>query len=204
MYSLEEGIFLVRLARESIEKYLEEGKTISPPKNAPEKLKQKAGIFVTLEAYPDKNLRGCIGYPEPIMPLIDAVIKAGISSATQDPRFTPLQAGEMEKIIVEVSVLTPPELIRVKSPKEYPKKIEIGRDGLIVEKGFYKGLLLPQVPVDEGWDAEEFLSYTCMKAGMMADCWYEEDAKIYKFEGRIFSEVEPKGEVIERSLKACK
>ncbi len=78
--------------------------------------------------------------------------------------------------------------------------IEIGKDGLIVEQGFYKGLLLPQVPVEQGWDKEEFLSNTCMKAGLLADAWFEKNTKISKFSGQIFTEVEPRGEIKEKNL----
>ncbi len=203
MYSLEDGAFLVKLARSAIEKYLENGKLIVPPKNAPEKLKEKAGVFVTLETYPKKDLRGCIGYPEPVMPLVEAIIRAAVSAAVQDPRFPPILRGELESTLVEVSVLTPPELIKVKSPKEYLQKIEIGQHGLTVERGFNRGLLLPQVPVDENWGKEEFLSYTCMKAGLPPDCWCDEGTKIYRFSGIVFCEVKPKGEVVEKKLKKC-
>jgi uncharacterized protein (TIGR00296 family) len=200
MYSLEDGAYLIRLARETIEKLLLEEGAISPPKDAPEKLKRNAGVFVTLETYPEKDLRGCIGYPEPSLPLVEATCKAAVSAATDDPRFPPLLEGELEHTLIEVTVLTPPELIEVASPKEYAKSIEIGRDGLIIEKGFNRGLLLPQVPVDQGWSREDFLSYACMKAGLMADCWLQDDTKVYKFSGIVFTEVEPKGDVKERSL----
>jgi uncharacterized protein (TIGR00296 family) len=200
MYSLEDGAFLIGLARASIEKLLREEGPISPPKDAPDKLKEKAGVFVTLETYPEKDLRGCIGYPEPSLPLVEATCKAAVSAAAEDPRFPPLLESELEQTLIEVTVLTPPELIEAASPKDYTKNIEIGRDGLIVEKGFHRGLLLPQVPVDQGWSREDFLAYACMKAGLMADCWLEEDTKIYKFSGIVFTEVEPKGEVKERSL----
>lgn len=200
MYSLEDGTFLIRLARAAIEKHLHEGGPMSPPKDTPDKLKKKAGVFVTLETYPEKELRGCIGYPEPIFPLVDAACKAAVSAAAEDPRFPPLSKTELERTLVEVTVLTPPELIKVTSPKEYANNIEIGRDGLIVEKGLRRGLLLPQVPVDQGWDKEGFLSYTCMKAGLTADCWLDEDTKIYKFSGIVFTEVKPKGEIKERTL----
>lgn len=204
MYSLEDGIFLVKLARRTIERYLADGKTIVVSKDTSEKLKAKAGVFVTLNTHPAKDLRGCIGYPEPILPLVNAIIKAAISAATEDPRFPPLPYDELNKTIIEVSILTPPELIRVKTAKDYLKEIEIGRDGLIVEKGFYRGLLLPQVAVDEGWDVEEFLSYTCLKAGLFSDCWFDEETKIYRFSGIVFSETEPRGKIIKKSLKACR
>lgn len=200
MYSLEDGAFLIKLARETIEKLLREEGLITPPKDAPENLKRNAGIFVTLETFPEKDLRGCIGYPEPSLPLVEATVKAAVSAACEDPRFPPLLEGELENTLIEVTVLTPPELIEIKSPRDYLDNIEIGRDGLIVEKGFNRGLLLPQVPVDQNWSREDFLSYACMKAGLMGDCWLDKDTKVYKFSGIVFTEIEPGGEVKERSI----
>ncbi|MFQ5975298.1 MAG: TIGR00296 family protein [Candidatus Hydrothermarchaeales archaeon] len=203
MYTIDEGKFLVGLARGAITEYLKTGEVLNLPKDIPEKLNAKAGVFVTLNTYPEGDLRGCIGYPEPIMPLYDATIKAAISSATSDPRFRPVTSKEFENIKVEVSVLTPPKLINIEKPQDYPSKIEIGRDGLIVEKGMFRGLLLPQVPVEQGWDKEEFLSGTCIKAGLMPDCWCDDETKIYKFSGKIFSEVKPRGDVEEKGLRGC-
>jgi hypothetical protein len=202
-YQLEDGRFLVELARRTIEIYFESGKTIEPPGDTPDKLKERAGVFVTLSTYPSHDLRGCIGYPEPVMPLVEATIRAAISASTNDPRFPPVSSAEMDKILVEVSILTPPVEIHVDDPREYPEKVEIGRHGLTVEKGFHRGLLLPQVPVEWGWDAEEFLANTCMKAGLMADCWLDGATKIHRFEGRVFQEKEPRGEVEEKVLKGC-
>ncbi len=207
-YSLEEGEFLVKLARKTIEEYLKSGKKPKiDEKSVPEKLKKKAGAFVTLdkvgESLREKELRGCIGYIEPIMPLYKTVMEAAISAATQDPRFEPVKLEEMDNIIVEVTILTPPELIKVKSPREYPKHIEIGKHGLIVEYGIYRGLLLPQVPVEYGWSKEEFLSHTCMKAGLLPDCWLSENVKIYRFSGIVFSEEKPRGRVVRRELISC-
>ncbi|MEE8168112.1 MAG: TIGR00296 family protein [Candidatus Hydrothermarchaeales archaeon] len=201
MYAIEDGSFLITLARQTIERYLESGEFVSEPQDTPEKLREKAGVFVTLQTYPTKALRGCIGYPEPVLPLVEATIKAAISSATGDPRFPSLLRDELDKTLIEVSILTPSELIQVSSPKDYLTEIEIGKHGLIAEKGFNRGLLLPQVPVDEGWGIEEFLSHTCVKAGLLPDSWYDEDTKIHRFSGIVFSEVEPGGEVVERSLK---
>lgn len=196
---MKDGEYLVRLARRTIEHYLREGR---PPKveNVPKKLRERAGVFVTLESYPERELRGCIGYPEPVYPLVDALIRASISAATQDPRFHPVALEELDRILVEVSVLSPPELIRA-APRDYPGEIVIGRHGLIAERGFNRGLLLPQVAVDEGWSPEEFLSHTCMKAGLMPDAWLQKGTKIYRFEGVIFAEVSPGGRVVERKLK---
>lgn len=186
MLSPEEGLFLVKIARKSIKTYLNEKRVLDIPEDTPETLKEEGGAFVTL--YKGGELRGCIGYPEPTKILVKAVIEVAISAATQDPRFPPVTVDEMENIKVEVSVLTTPQLIVVEKPTEYPEKIKIGIDGLIVERGFYRGLLLPQVPVEWQWDVNEYLSNTCMKAGLSPDCWLHEGIKIYKFMSQIFEE----------------
>ena len=124
----------------------------------------------------------------------------GAKSATRDPRFMPLEESEFDGIIIEVTVLTKPELIKVDKPEEYLSKIEIGRDGLIVEQGFFKGLLLPQVPIEQGWEVQEFISHTCMKAGLMPDAWVNKNTKIFKFSGQIFTEIEPRGIIEEKRL----
>lgn len=80
------------------------------------------------------------------------------------------------------------------------KKIKIGKDGLIAEKGYFKGLLLPQVPIEQGWDVEEFLNQTCMKAGLPPDSWIDKDTKIYQFSGQIFTEMSPKGDIKEKKI----
>ncbi len=197
----EEGEFLVKLARRAIEEYLSSGKKISPPEVS-EKLKQKCGVFVTLNKVKNgrRTLRGCIGFPRPYLPLVEAVIESAISSATQDPRFLPVRLEEMDDIVVEVSVLTPPELIKVKDPREYPEHVRIGVDGLIVELPPFSGLLLPQVAVEFGWDSEEFLSQCCMKAGLPPDYWLDPRVKIYRFQAIIFEEERPKGPVKRREL----
>jgi uncharacterized protein (TIGR00296 family) len=200
--SLEEGRLLVKLARKAVEEYLKTGKQISVPEDAPKKLLQPCGVFVTINSVRDdeKELRGCIGYPYPTTPLAKAVIESAISSATQDPRFYPLSLSELDHVVFEVSVLTPPELIKVSKTNEYPSKIKIGEDGLIVERGMFKGLLLPQVPVEWGWDEEEFLCQCCIKAGLPPDNWLLKDTKIYKFQAIIFEEEKPNGEVKRKIL----
>lgn len=186
MLSEEEGNFLIKLARESIESYIMRRKAMDVPENTPESLKEYMGAFVTLN---EKGLlRGCIGYFEPIKPLVNAVIEVAISAALNDPRFPPVTADELDDIKLEVSVLTKPELIEVNKPEEYMNKIKIGEDGLIIERDQYKGLLLPQVAVEQEWNVEEFLYNTCTKAGLTADCWIYNDVKIYKFNAQIFNE----------------
>jgi uncharacterized protein (TIGR00296 family) len=200
--SLEEGRLLVELARKAVEEYLKNRKRIRPPENIPEKLMQPRGVFVTINSVEgeEKELRGCIGLPYPTTPLAEAVIESAISSATQDPRFYPLSLEELDSVVFEVSVLTPPQLVEVENPSEYPSKIKVGVDGLIIERGFYRGLLLPQVPVEWGWGEEEFLCQCCLKAGLPPDCWLMKGTKVYKFQAIIFEEETPKGEVRRKTL----
>jgi len=197
MLSYEEGKKAVVFARKTIEQKV---KNISTSKIELQGVfDEKQGAFVTIHTYPDHSLRGCIGIPLPVMPLKNAIIE-GAESATRDPRFPLLSETELDNIIIEVTILTKPEKIIVKNPKEYPSNIEIGRDGLIVEQGFYKGLLLPQVPVEQGWDKEEYLSHTCMKAGLMPDAWFDKETKIFSFQGQIFTETIPGGEIKEKKI----
>jgi uncharacterized protein (TIGR00296 family) len=200
--SQKEGEFLVELARKAVAEYLKTRKRIILPENVCEKLLQHTGVFVTINCIEkgEKELRGCIGFPYPTTPLAQAVIESAISAATQDPRFPPLSISELDSIVFEVSVLTPPRIIEVKNPKEYCTKIRVGEDGLIVERGIYKGLLLPQVPVDWDWDAEEFLCQCCNKAGLPPDYWLIDGTKIFKFQAIIFVEERPRGEVRRRVL----
>ena len=200
--SQEEGKFLVTLARRAVKEYLKTKKQISVPKDVSEKLLQACGVFVTLNTIKDgqKELRGCIGYPYPTTPLVKAVIESAISSATQDPRFYPLSMSELDSVVFEISVLTPPELIEVKNSSEYPSKIKVGKDGLIVEKGMFKGLLLPQVPVECEWNEEEFLCQCCIKAYLPPDNWLIEGTRIYKFQAIIFEEENPEGEIRRKAL----
>ena len=197
MLQIEDGKKAVIFARKTIEEYVKNKK--KPSTVSEGFFKEKQGAFVTIHSYPSHELRGCIGIPLPVMSLEEAIIE-GATSATHDPRFPPLSNEELENIIIEVTILSPPEKIDVETPEEYLNKIQIGRDGLIVEQGFYKGLLLPQVPVEQGWDKEEFLSHTCMKAGLLPDAWFDKSTKISRFSGQVFTEVEPKGEIKEKKL----
>jgi len=198
MYKLEDGILAIKIARTVIEHHLENQKI--PDFKVPQHFKEKSGVFVTLNKYPNKNLRGCIGYPEPQFPLIDAIIDSAKSASTRDPRFPPVNSKELNKIVIEVSILTPPKLIKAQKPGDYVKKIKIGRDGLIIERGLARWLLLPQVPVEWNWEVRDFLSQTCMKAGLLADCWFDKETKIYKFSAEIFTETEPKGKVVRKDI----
>lgn len=197
MLTLDEGRKAVKYARETIENYVKN--TQHSTVDIANLFNEKQGAFVTIHTHPDHDLRGCIGIPLPVMPLKQAIAE-GARSATRDPRFHPLDEKELGKIIIEVTILTKPEIIKVKQPKEYLSNIEIGRDGLIVEQGFFKGLLLPQVPVEQEWGKEEFLSHTCIKAGLIPDAWFDKNTKISKFSGQIFIEISPNGEIKEKKL----
>lgn len=201
--TLEEGKLLVLTARKAVETYLKTRKVLKPSQQVPDKLKEKCGVFVTINRIVSgdrKELRGCIGYPYPTEPLINAVIDSAISSATKDPRFYPMSLEELDHVVFEVSILTPPELVEAEKPSMYPSKIKVGRDGLIIERRVFKGLLLPQVPVEWNWDEEEFLCQCCIKAGLPPDCWLLKGTKIYRFQAIIFGEVSPKGEIVRKKL----
>ena len=198
MFTLEDGIVAVSIARANIEKELGNSKAQMP--DPPKIFSKDSGVFVTLNTYPEKDLRGCIGYAEPIMPLKKALLDVSISSATRDPRFPRVKLQEMNSIVIDVTLLTPPEEIRYSSLEDLVSQIMIGRDGLIAKSSYSSGLLLPQVPVEWGWDVEEFLSHTCMKAGLSRNEWKKKTVRFYKFSGRVFGENEPRGEVVEMEL----
>jgi|FaiFalFF_MnMetaG_3_1042247.scaffolds.fasta_scaffold00205_2 uncharacterized protein (TIGR00296 family) len=193
-----DGYTLVKLARSAVEHYLNYKKVIEPDSSIRSRYSMKYGVFVTINEYNKgmEELRGCIGFPMPTKELYSALIDAAIASAFNDPRFKPLSIDEYPKITFEVSILTEPELIKVNDPREYKDIIKVGRDGLIIVWRYGSGLLLPQVPVEYGWDAERFLCETCMKANALPDCWLYEDTKVYRFEAIIFKEVEPNGKVV--------
>jgi len=197
-----EGKFLVNLARNAVLKKITVGDTIKPPLNSSRKLFERAGVFVTLNTVKNgnKKLRGCIGYPYPTRLLIEAIIDSAINAAVHDPRFLPLTITEINTVVFEVSVLTPPNIIEINDPKEVTKKITIGKDGLIVERGPYKGLLLPQVPIEWGWNPEEFVSQCCIKAGLPSNSWKSKQTKIHTFQAIIFEEKTPQGDIVEKTL----
>ncbi|KXA99352.1 hypothetical protein AKJ41_05585 [candidate division MSBL1 archaeon SCGC-AAA259O05] len=198
MLGLEEGKKAVEIARETIETYLKEGRKPDPPGEIPEKFREDRGVFVTLNK--SGSLRGCIGRPLPDQPLIDGLMDSAINAATSDSRFPSVGEGELKNISIEVSVLTVPDKVEVDDPKELPEKVRVGRDGLIARYRSRAGLLLPQVPVDNDWDAEEFLSQTCVKAGLSPDAWVKGGVEFEKFSAQVFGEKEPGGEVVEKGL----
>lgn len=192
-----EGQIAVRTARKAVE-----SEVIGGPGgdlDLPVSFKEKRGVFVTLDTYPEHSLRGCIGYPEPTYPLGVALVRAA-EAACHDPRFPTLRSSELDHTVVEVSVLTVPEEVKSRDRRQLPSMIKVGVDGLIMERGPYRGLLLPQVPVEWGWDPTTFLEQTCIKAGLTPDRWLDPSCRIFRFQAEIFSEEAPNGKVVRKEL----
>jgi AmmeMemoRadiSam system protein A len=171
--------FLLQLAREKIVARCQRKKIPEKPFFS-EPLKEKLGVFVSLHS--GGELRGCIGYIKGIRPLQQAVAEMAESAAFHDPRFLPVSGEEIDTLEIEISVLS--KLDRVDDISE----IKVGSDGLLIERGLFSGLLLPQVATEMGWDRETFLSQTCRKAGLPAVEWKSGKCTIYKFTAEIFSE----------------
>ena len=194
----EKAKILMELARESIKKGIEgkmpEPENIDVDENIKKEFDYKRGVFTTLYLYPEKKLRGCIGIPYPIYPLWKAVIISAYESAFCDPRFNPLKKDEFQKIVIEITVLTEPEKLEGE-PEDYIHQIEIGKHGLIAQRGIFKGLLLPQVATEWGFNEEEFLSETCLKAGLEKDSWKDKNTIIYRFSGILIKESKPFGDI---------
>lgn len=187
MISDDDGEKLVRLARAAVQHYLEKQAILKTEKKG-----NTSGVFVTLNylARNEEHLRGCIGFPHAYKDLYPALVEAAIAAATQDPRFPPVDLVELDRIVFEVSVLTEPEGIPEK------KDIRIGRDGLILRWKHGSGLLLPQVPVELGWDVDEYLANLCYKAAAPLDVLLDPSSRLYRFQAEIFKERSPKGEVL--------
>ena len=200
-YADRDGELAVRIAREALEAHVV--KRAKGTFEIPKAFEEKSGAFVTLSEHPSGLLRGCIGYPQPFFPLVKSIEK-GAEGAAEDPRFPRLTPAELDLVTVEVSILTPPQLIEVKKPKDLTKYVALGVDGLSVAQGPYRGLLLPQVAVEYGWDPAEFLSEACMKAGLLADAWLDPATRVYKFQAEVFAETQPRGPVVRRTLEAAR
>lgn len=205
MTTLEEGTAAVRLARDTLESCLHdadeqqairegEGRALPPL------FDEKRGLFVTLMTHPASELRGCIGFPESPFRLREGIPRAALYAACEDPRFPRLVPRELPGVRVEVSLLTRPEPVVSRRPEGLPALVQIGRDGLIVAEDGMRGVLLPQVPVEEEWDAETFLSHTCRKAGLSPAAWKRDGPKFWKFQSEIFAEEAPRGKVVEHTL----
>jgi AmmeMemoRadiSam system protein A len=168
---------LKALARHSIESALA-GDDTPPPEPDSELLRSELGAFVTLTI--GSALRGCIGNIVGQGPLFRTVWEMARAAAFHDPRFRPLEAGELPRIAIEISILGPVE------PCPDPQQVVVGRHGLIMAQGARQGLLLPQVPVEWGWDREQFLAQTCRKAGLPASAWRSPQTRVLWFEAVVF------------------
>lgn len=195
MLDEEQGELVVEYARNVIQEQVVNDDLPEPP--GKEFLSEKYGVFVTVKQ--DGELRGCIGIFENDYQLVKALESASCS-VIDDPRFPPLSEEELDDVVIEVTILTEPELIEVDKPEDYKDSIEIGSDGLLIEHNDSSGLLLPQVPVEQGWDQDEFLTALSHKAGLSPEAWKDSNSDIYRFQGQIFHEESPKGEVVEKTI----
>lgn len=177
----DDGRRLLEVARAAVAARLA-GEAATKPDAVPPTLSRKSGAFVSIHAS-DGGLRGCVGYVEPLYPLVEAVARAAVLAATEDHRFESLRADELADVAFDVSVLGPPSAIAADD-------VEVGRHGLVAEGRGRRGLLLPQVPVEHGWDRETFLQHTCLKAGLAPDAWRADDIHLLGFEARVFREGE--------------
>jgi AmmeMemoRadiSam system protein A len=177
----DEKKFLLTLARKAIDLKIE-GKEFKKEEYFSLTLKEQCGVFVTLNK--SHQLRGCIGYVEGHKPLQIAVEEMSLAAAFDDPRFSPVEKREIKEIEIEISVLSPLEIIT----DAY--QIEIGRHGIIIEQGLMRGLLLPQVAIEYNWDVQTFLEQTCQKAGLPMDAWQDDSTTIQIFSAEIFSEAD--------------
>jgi uncharacterized protein (TIGR00296 family) len=193
-YSDAEGEAAVRAARAVVEAAVS-GEARNPRLSLPEAFERKAGVFTTLTTHPGEKLRGCVGFAEPVMALKEALATSARAAATEDGRFQPVTKAELAGIVVEVSLLTPPRPIDAERPEDRVNGVVVGRHGLIVRKGRWGGLLLPQVATDWDWGPEEFLEHTCEKAGFEPDFWKSDEATVLAFEAEIFGEESPGGAV---------
>lgn len=153
------------------------------------------GVFTTLRRAGSGQLRGCIGYTMPVYPLRVGIPRTAASAALEDPRFRPVVLPELNHLTVEVSMLTVPEPLPAIRPRDRPAAVRVGQDGLIARWRHAEGLLLPQVAVEQHWNAEEFLSETCGKAGLPFDAWLRPETQVFRFGSDVFGEETPGGPV---------
>jgi AmmeMemoRadiSam system protein A len=178
--SAEAKRFLLRLSRQTLTSYLDDG-SLPPHEATAVALREPRATFVTLRRRADGELRGCRGQRVATHPLVTSVVQMTVASAVDDPRFEPVRLAEVPGLHIEISALTPPEPIR-------PEQVVVGRHGLIVSAGRVAGLLLPQVPLEYGWDREQFLRAVCEKAGLPGHAWRVAGVRLEAFEAEVWQE----------------
>jgi hypothetical protein len=195
--TIEEGRAAVAAARRSLEAHVS-GQRFKPAVWPSKTFSELRGVFVTINLVGSgpERLRGCIGFPYPVKPLGDAIREAAVAAASEDPRFPPVTEGELTSVVVEVSILTKPEILATSKPRDRSSKVRIGVDGLIVSRFGFSGLLLPQVATEYGMDQMEFLSQACLKAGLAPDSWLDKETEVQTFQAEIFEETAPRGDVV--------
>jgi len=171
---------LLKIAKKSVETAVREARLSPLAASEPEALQQDRGAFVTLKE--KGQLRGCIGYIAPMKALAETVRDVAAFAALKDERFRPVTQAELGELEYEISVLSP--LRRVTDIKQ----IRVGKHGLVIKKADYSGLLLPQVPTEQGWDRNTFLEQTCVKAGLPPSAWQDEETDIFLFTALVFGE----------------
>lgn len=179
MLSKTDATRLLEIAREAI-CHRVTGEDYAPVPQEEKALNERAGCFVTIKQ--NGRLRGCIGNFQSHQPLFHEVAAMAAASATEDPRFQPMQPNDLNNFKLEITILSPLKKI------EHTDQIEVGIHGIYIEKGFHRGVLLPQVAVEYGWDRKTFLQQTCLKAGIAADAWQLPETEIYIFNGQIIHE----------------
>jgi AmmeMemoRadiSam system protein A len=170
---------LLAIARQAVHQGVLTGQEYIEPREE-KVLNQRNGCFVTIKQH--GKLRGCIGNFQSELPLFREVARMALASATRDPRFYPMKEADLDSFSIEISVLSP--LRKAESLDE----IQVGKHGIYIEKGFYRGVLLPQVATEHGWDRATFLKQTCVKAGLPTNAWEADDAEIYIFSAQVFGE----------------
>jgi len=201
MLTTEEATFLLKLARRIATEGISD-ETREEEKVALPKLREKRGAFVCLREF-DKSSKKVgrriisSGYPLPVFPIVEGVKNASLNISIHILRSSSQEIPEfLEDAVLELAILTEPTKIIAEEPIRYPKEIEIGRDGLMVQRNFYTGVILPHVAIEKKWNAIEFLSECCMEAKLPADAWLEKETSVYKFQTHVYVESEPNGDVV--------
>ncbi|MCL5675178.1 MAG: TIGR00296 family protein [Candidatus Marsarchaeota archaeon] len=198
IYDMNDGIALVRSARNAIELH----QTMANFRNEVierqiSRFDDEMGVFVTIEHYPTRTLRGRMGFPTPHNTLKHMLVEAAISAATEDPRFVPVSHMEFDEMLIEINLLSKPELIESRKIADIKNSIKVGRDGLMIKYGYNSSLILPAVAIEKQWSAEEFLRNVCVDAGLPEHAWKNRSARLYRFRSQAFREFSPRGPVEE-------